>query len=93
MAEAVKTIASPPQPGHISEFERGKREPSLLFLLAVTQLANLPMELLVDDEVDLPEKLPARSRIVTIKTEPPSHTGSKKSAPRSARTPVRRKGK
>jgi transcriptional regulator with XRE-family HTH domain len=81
------------QPGHISEFERGKREPSLLFLLAVARLANIPMELLVDDEADLPEKLPARSRRTTINTEPPSLTDSKKSAPRSARAPMRRKGK
>lgn len=60
MAEAIKHVPSPPQPGHISEYELGKREPSLLFLLAVSRMANLPMELLVDDELDLPQKLPAR---------------------------------
>ena len=62
MAEAVKYIASPPQPGHISEFELGKREPSLLFLLAIARLASIPMELLIDDELDLPESLPVRSK-------------------------------
>lgn len=62
MAEALNYIPSPPQPGHISEFELGKREPSLLFLLGVARLANLPMEWLVDDEIDLPEKLPANSK-------------------------------
>ncbi len=61
MAEAVKYIASPPQPGHISEFELGKREPSLLFLLAVARLAGILLELLIDDELDLPDELPARS--------------------------------
>lgn len=60
MAERLGQIEPPPQPGHISEFENGRREPSLLFLLAVARLARVNMELLVDDEVDLPAKL-ARS--------------------------------
>ena len=57
MAERLKHIESPPQPGHISEFEHGKREPSLLFLLAVARLAGVPMDVLIDDELDLPERL------------------------------------
>lgn len=60
LATALNHIESAPQPGHISEFEKGRREPSLLFLLAVTRLAGVPMELLVDDDLDLPERLPAR---------------------------------
>jgi transcriptional regulator with XRE-family HTH domain len=63
MSEAIKHIESPPQPGHISEFELGKREPSLLFLLAVARLGKLPMELLVDDALDLPNELPTGSPI------------------------------
>lgn len=62
LATAVEHIEPPPQPGHISEYERGRREPSLLFLLAVTQLAGIPMEILVDDELDLPNKLPSRRK-------------------------------
>lgn len=58
-ASAVSHIESPPQPGHISEFENGRREPSLLFLLAVARLSGIPMEILVDDEEDLPVKLSA----------------------------------
>ncbi|MBV9924479.1 MAG: helix-turn-helix transcriptional regulator [Acidobacteria bacterium] len=61
-AERLSHIESPPQPGHVSEFERGKREPSLLYLLAVARLAGLPLEAMVDDEMDLPEKLPRRVR-------------------------------
>ena len=59
LAEAIEHIESPPQPGHISEYERGRREPSLLFLLAVTRLAGIPMDMLIDDELDLPSKLPS----------------------------------
>jgi transcriptional regulator with XRE-family HTH domain len=59
LASAVSHIESPPQSGHISEFENGRREPSLLFLLAVVRLSGIPMEILVDDKEDLPVKLPA----------------------------------
>ncbi|MFL6335344.1 MAG: helix-turn-helix transcriptional regulator [Pyrinomonadaceae bacterium] len=65
MAERLKGIESPPQPGHISEFESGRREPSLLFLLGVARLAGVMMELLVDDEVDLPAKLPRGEKRVS----------------------------
>ncbi len=44
----------------ISEFESGKREPSLLILLQYSRLAGVHMEDLVDDEADLPDKLPGR---------------------------------
>ena len=57
MAEQLKHIESPPQPGHISEFERGRREPSLLYLLAVARLAGVSMDVLVDDHVNLPKRL------------------------------------
>ena len=60
LAEAVGYIESPPQPGHVSEYERGRREPSLLFLLAVSRLAGVQMEILVDDDLDIPIRLPRR---------------------------------
>ena len=47
-------------PGHISQFESGKREPSLLVLLAYARLVKVSMDVLVDDEIDLPRKLPSK---------------------------------
>ena len=44
----------------ISEYETGKREPSLLILLQYSRLAGVHMEDLVDDQTDLPAKLPAK---------------------------------
>jgi transcriptional regulator with XRE-family HTH domain len=44
--------------GTISAFESGGREPSLLVLLAYAHVANVPVETLIDDKLDLPEKLP-----------------------------------
>jgi transcriptional regulator with XRE-family HTH domain len=44
----------------ISEFESGKREPSLLIVLQYSRLAGVHMEDIVDDNADLPAKLPAR---------------------------------
>lgn len=40
----------------ISAYEKGKREPPLLILLKYSRLANLSLEVLVDDELHLPSK-------------------------------------
>lgn len=44
--------------GRISEYEQGTREPSLLMLLAYARLAGIHMEDIVDDDLDLPARLP-----------------------------------
>jgi transcriptional regulator with XRE-family HTH domain len=48
----------------ISGYERGVREPPLLVLLEYARVAGICMDVLVDDNLDLPEKLPS----------PPNHS-------------------
>jgi transcriptional regulator with XRE-family HTH domain len=60
MAKRLEGPRAPVYPTHISEFERGLREPSLLVLLSYCEAANVWMEALVKDSVDLPRELPSR---------------------------------
>ena len=40
--------------GNISQYELGRREPPLLVLLAYARLAKVTVDLLIDDNLDLP---------------------------------------
>jgi transcriptional regulator with XRE-family HTH domain len=51
----------------ISEFERGTTEPPLLVVLQYARVAGVHMEDLVDDELELPEKLPGKVRYQGIR--------------------------
>ena len=55
------------QYARISEYETGIREPSLMTLLQYARLAGVHMEVLVDDELDLPERLPGPTNHEEIK--------------------------
>jgi transcriptional regulator with XRE-family HTH domain len=44
--------------GHIGLYETGKREPPMLVVLRYARVAGVPMELLIDDDLDLPDRLP-----------------------------------
>ena len=44
--------------GYIGSYESGEKVPSLLIVLNYSRLAGIPMELLVDDELDLPWNTP-----------------------------------
>ena len=46
----------------ISEFETGKYEPTLAVLLAYARAANVWLDVLVDDDLDLPKQLPSREK-------------------------------
>lgn len=54
MAERFKHVKSAPQPGTISRYETGQREPSLLVLLAYARLAGVSTDVLIDDKLTLP---------------------------------------
>lgn len=62
-AAMVELLAqSKVHPAHISGYERGEREPPLPVLLRYARLAGVCLDLLVDDELNLPAKLPARPK-------------------------------
>lgn len=58
----------------ISKFERDELEPSLPILLQYARAAGIHMEDLVDDELDLPEKLPGNVRYQGLKRKSPRRT-------------------
>jgi len=62
MARRLETERSPVYPTHISEFERGLREPSLLVLLQYARIAGVSTDTLIDDDLELPAKLKRRLR-------------------------------
>lgn len=47
---------------YVSGFETGVREPPLPILLAYAQAAGVYMDVLVNDELDLPTKLPSATK-------------------------------
>ena len=49
-------------PGRISEYENGVREPNAMTLLAYADLAGVHLEDIVNDNVELPQKLPGKIR-------------------------------
>jgi transcriptional regulator with XRE-family HTH domain len=51
----------------ISEFETGKREPPLRILLLYARAANVWMDVLIDDELDLPDRLPSAKKHEGVK--------------------------
>jgi transcriptional regulator with XRE-family HTH domain len=51
----------------ISAYERGVRQPSLPTLSRYAEVAGVWMDVLVKDDLDLPEKLPSRTKSQGIK--------------------------
>lgn len=66
---------------YISAFELGDREPPLLVLLRYARVAGVWLDALVDDELNLPEKLPASPKSEGIRrrsASPGSRTSKKR---------------
>jgi len=47
---------------YISDFENDKREPPLPVLLRYARIANVWLDVLVDDELELPKRMPSSRR-------------------------------
>jgi transcriptional regulator with XRE-family HTH domain len=60
LAERVSHLPSAPQPGHISRFEQGLREPNLVYLLEISRLSGVSLEVMLDDKLDVPDRLKKR---------------------------------
>jgi transcriptional regulator with XRE-family HTH domain len=46
----------------ISDYEIGKSEPPLIVILRYARVAGVCVEALIDDEMDLPAKLPSKAK-------------------------------
>lgn len=46
----------------ISDYEVGKSEPPLMVLLQYARLAGISTDVLIDDKLDLPDKLPSKAK-------------------------------
>ncbi len=67
MIERLGYIASPLYQTNISSMERGEREPPLLLLLAYARVAGVSTDVLIDDDLDLPTKLPSKTKHEGVK--------------------------
>lgn len=65
---------------YVSAYERGVREPPLLVLLAYARVAGVCVDVLIDDDLDLPVKMPGKphhSGVGGATAKPRSQTRSK----------------
>lgn len=60
--ELIRALEVELTQNRISEYETGKGEPPLPVLLRYARLAGVCMDTLVDDQLDLPAKLPAKPK-------------------------------
>jgi transcriptional regulator with XRE-family HTH domain len=58
----------------ISGYESGTREPPLKILLHYARVANIYVEALIDDELDLPDQLPSPAKHEGIPRKPATRT-------------------
>lgn len=60
--ELIRRLGVELTQNRVSDYELGKGEPSLPLLLSYARLAGVCLERLVDDDLDLPVKLPGKSQ-------------------------------
>jgi transcriptional regulator with XRE-family HTH domain len=53
---------------YISGFELGKREPPLPVLLRIAEMAGVYVDVLIDDDLDVPRTLPAKPKSAGIRS-------------------------
>jgi len=77
--EMLRRLGSPEmlQQGSISGYERGVREPPLLILLEYARIANVYVESLIDDGLDLPEEIPTKVKSEGVKRKSPARAACK----------------
>lgn len=56
----------------ISTYELDQREPPLKVLLAYARAANVSVEAVIDDQLDLPEELPSKLKSEGTRSRPPA---------------------
>ena len=64
---------------NVSQYEHGERVPPLQVLLAYARAANVWLDVLVDDDLDLPEKLPSRTKNEGVKRKSATRSRAGKS--------------
>jgi transcriptional regulator with XRE-family HTH domain len=55
---------------YISKYERGTLEPSLRVLLQYARAANVWVDVLIDNDLNLPDKFPSNSKSEGVKRRP-----------------------
>jgi transcriptional regulator with XRE-family HTH domain len=60
--ELIRRLDADLTQNRISEYETGKGEPPLPILLKYARLVGISTDVLIDDELDLPDKLPAKPK-------------------------------
>lgn len=54
----------------LSEYESGVREPGLLLILRYARIVGISVEVLIDDDLNLPEKVKLKRRRKTVDIRP-----------------------
>ena len=78
--EMLRRLGSPEKllQSSISGYERGLREPPLLILLEYARIANVYVDVLLDDTLELPATLPARAKSEGIERSASARKGVKR---------------